>query len=438
MWKSSDLLSLRHDVLHWVIPRQEPIRALNTDQLGPSHDLEADEIKFLTLVAGSGLSADEQQKSDKFWAIAALICPLADWGHHVVNWLHACPCPKPCSSTSKSKAARSKQCPLKGRRAIQMACGQMADFIAQLNAVGINPRAQEFMRGLGADVRNTLLTEFNLAKSCMQLRMSQSFSFWEQRPWRFLRIAECLTVEGGPALERSRQEARALLDNPSSPAAISVIEANFTMRGSSLRSDLEVFAHGGSMGIHLRRELLSYGTSLLVLQGLESRHHLVALKVGRGRAASVPAVSAEIRRMQNRDLHNPRFQSMLPDLLVGISSLTSLPYENQTQLINNIMGQVYRGLHADLSSQADYFARFRKHLQFAQSTAAARVRPRDYDMMMAHLKESLQHAGFYAIPHSQGHHLVFQLLSTNPGQRMYLQRAAHMGTDESRPRLTDL
>ena len=425
-------------MLQWVLPRQEPIRALNADQLSPSHDLDADEIKFLTLVAGSAQLADEQLKSDKFWAIASLIWPLADWGHHVVNWLHACPCPKPCSSTSKSKAARSNQCPLKGRRAIQMACGQMGVFITKLHSVGINPRAHEFMKGLSTDTKNSILTEFNLAKSCMQLRMTQSFSFWEQRPWRFLWIAECLTVEGDPALERSRKEALTLLNNPSPPAATSVIEANFTMVGTPLRTDLEVFAQGGSMGIHLRRELLSYGTALLVLQGLESRHHLVALKVGRGRAASVPAVSAELRRMQNRDLSNPRFQSMLPDLLVGISSLTTLPYQNQTQLINNIIGQVYRGLHSDLSAQAEYFARFRKHLQLAQSNAAARIRPRDYDMMMSHLKETLQHSGFYAIPESQGQHLVFQLLSMNPGQRMYLQRAAHMGADESWPRTAHL
>ena len=153
-------------MLQWVLPRQEPIRALNADQLSPSHDLDADEIKFLTLVAGSAQSADEQLKSDKFWAIASLIWPLADWGHHVVNWLHACPCPKPCSSTSKSKAARSNQCPLKGRRAIQMACGQMGVFITKLHSVGINPRAHEFMKGLSTDTKNSILTSLEILADC--------------------------------------------------------------------------------------------------------------------------------------------------------------------------------------------------------------------------------------------------------------------------------
>ena len=190
------------------------------------------------------------------------------------------------------------------------------------------------------------------------------------------------------------------------------------------------------MGVSLRRELLSYGTSLLVLQGLESRHHIVSLKVGRGRAASVPAVSAELRRMQNRDLREKLFQDMLPDLMNGLGTLTTLPWTSQAQLIQNIIGQVYRGLHADLSRQAEYFARFRKHLQVAQSSSLARIRPRDYEMKMAYLRQTLEIPGYYALPASPdgagaSSYTVFQLLSMNPGQRMYLQRAAHMGSDET-------
>ena len=137
------------------------------------------------------------------------------------------------------------------------------------------------------------------------------------------------------------------------------------------------------MGIHLRRELLSYGTALLMLQGLESRHHLMSLKVGRGKAASVPSVSAEIRGMQNRDLRDSVFQSMLPDLIVGIGSMTTLPWSNRDQLIQNITKQVYRGLHDDPSQQAAYFARFRKHLQRVQSREAAKQRNRDQLTMIS-------------------------------------------------------
>ena len=184
-------------MLMWVVPRQEPIRALKTEELTASHDIDSDEIKFLTLVAGSSdaFSAEERQQADLFWTMASLILPLADWGNHVTNWLHACPCPKPCSPQSQSKSAMQHQCALKGRRAIDLACGRMDDLISQLSNVGVSNKAGQIMRSLEAHCRSTLLTEFNTAKSCMHLRVTQSFSFWAQRPWSILRIAECLTTQ---------------------------------------------------------------------------------------------------------------------------------------------------------------------------------------------------------------------------------------------------
>lgn len=101
------------------------------------------------------------------------------------------------------------------------------------------------------------------------------------------------------------------------------------------------------MALDLRKELLSYATSLLVLQGLEGRHHLVSLRVCRGRATSVPAVSAELRRIQNRDVHDTRFRETLPNLLDSLGELTTLPYNSRTELVENITGQVYRGLHQE-------------------------------------------------------------------------------------------
>ena len=51
--------------------------------------------------------------------------------------------------------------------------------------------------------------------------------------------------QGEPALARSQSEAAALLNNPSPPNSLSVIEANFTLPQSQLRAELETFAAGG-------------------------------------------------------------------------------------------------------------------------------------------------------------------------------------------------
>ena len=187
----------------------------------------------------------------------------------------------------------------------------------------------------------------------------------------------------------------------------------------------------GNLGPALRKELLCYGTSLLVLQGLESRHHLISVKVGRGRAASVSAVSAEIRRLQNKDLRDERFVAQLPELLANLGQLTSLPYRNRTELMSNILGQVYRGLHDSMLVEGESFQKFRDSLkQKVQSTQ--RQRTPDFDMKMQHLTNLLEEGEYYEIgPTAQGlQPMLFQVLSLNPGRRMYVQRAAHMSADE--------
>lgn len=185
------------------------------------------------------------------------------------------------------------------------------------------------------------------------------------------------------------------------------------------------------MEIGLRRELLTYGTTLLVLKGLESRHHLVALKVGRGRAASVSAVSAEIRRLQNKDLRDQRYAEQLPDLLADLGQLTSLPYRNRTELLSNIVGQVYRGMHDTMSAEGAYFQKFRDCLK--QKAGATHRRAPDFEMKMQHLSELLSEGEYYSIGPAQlrGDSMIFQVLALNPGRRMYVQRAAHMSNDDA-------
>ena len=89
---------------------------------------------------------------------------------------------------------------------------------------------------------------------------------------------------------RSRNAAKDLLENPSPGDLMPVIEARFLEPHSILKNELIIFADGGPLGLRLRRELLSYGLSLLVLKRLESKHHLVSQKAGFGRAASVPHI----------------------------------------------------------------------------------------------------------------------------------------------------
>lgn len=188
------------------------------------------------------------------------------------------------------------------------------------------------------------------------------------------------------------------------------------------------------MGLSLRRELLAYGTSLLVLQGLEAKHHLISIKISRGRAVSCAAVSAELRRLQNQDIQSAEFQESLPRLLERLGELTSLPYNNKTQLLQKITGQIYRGLHDNLFLQQEYFSRYREYLKKSLESRSKHIRSPDYDLYFHHARELLCEGAYYALPQvssGNGGFADFQMLAMSPGRRMYAQRAAAMSIDVS-------
>lgn len=156
------------------MPRRNPLIALKVEHLTESHDLSSEDIDFL-----KSFCIDDNNDQRLFWCMANLLKPLVDWGSHFANFLHACPCPKPCG----------KNCNLKGRRAIDMACGSVNKFTTLLKRVYVPKQASLLLEGSEFPF---LLTEWNAAKSAMELRVIQSFSFWTMRPWNLLRMAEGL------------------------------------------------------------------------------------------------------------------------------------------------------------------------------------------------------------------------------------------------------
>lgn len=216
---------------------------------------------------------------------------------------------------------------------------------------------------------------------------------------------------------------------------MTVIEARFIEPHSILKNQLIIFADGGPLGLRLRRELLSYGLSLLVLKRLESRHHLVSQKAGFGRAASVPAISAEIRRMQNGDLKRPEFECNITSFMDGLGALTDLPYSSRNELLDIVTGKLFRGLHENLDLQANYFKRFRDRLRYLCDKDSQHERTQDFDLKMDHLCKILVPYNYFALPADHkpcaesAPMSIFQVMALRPYRRMYVQRAAHMADD---------
>lgn len=176
-----DVITRRKEVLDWVIPTRLAIQALRTDEMQASHDLSSEEISTLRMAAGQ----ESEEAAATFWMMAMLMHPLTVFGHNVLAWMSACPC----------NCERKSQCQLKGRRAIEMALGKMKDFVRDLSSLPLNRfalEARQTLQNLNPAAANSLKDQFNFARGNITLRMKQCFSFWEERPWSILCIAECL------------------------------------------------------------------------------------------------------------------------------------------------------------------------------------------------------------------------------------------------------
>lgn len=175
----SQTLALRKDTLDWIIPRRLPIIALKPTDLQEAHDLDGQDIAFLSALASDSKTAQI------FWTTCFVIKPLVDCGHEILSWLHSCVC------GCEPKA----QCPLKGRRAIELACGKFHDFLKAVERKGLTKWAVDAHVNLSrvdSEVASNLLSDWKTAKANIILRLKQNFGFWEKPPWSILRVAEVL------------------------------------------------------------------------------------------------------------------------------------------------------------------------------------------------------------------------------------------------------
>lgn len=207
------------------------------------------------------------------------------------------------------------------------------------------------------------------------------------------------------------------------------------MPGIELHSEMASFAKGGPMQLKLRKELLSYASALLVLKTLEAKHFAIGSRARTGRAASVHAISADMRRHINGDMQSEHFAQQFPQLLDQLGELTTLPWQNRVQLLEIISNQVHRNLHASMDSQKACFERFRAYLKKRRDVMfPIAQRSPEYTMKFHHLLGLMEAYQYYALPFGDrdlenGTMTVFQVMSFSPGQRQYLQRSAYMTAD---------
>ena len=86
-----------------------------------------------------------------------------------------------------------------------------------------------------------------------------------------------------------------------------------------------------------------------MMKRLESRQHLIQIKLSRGRNTSPAALAAEQRRLQNPDLHEKKLKQLLPELLLKFSELIPDEWQSFPDLIRKVYRYDLASLHGPVS-----------------------------------------------------------------------------------------
>lgn len=146
-----------------------------------SKEMTSSELELLTSV-----SSPDSPDGNKFWATCMVVQVLSEWGATISMWLHGC---MRQHNTEKEK----KNCKLKGRRAVQLACGEWKTFLETLKQTCLTADCLESLstlRGSGqSDWADYLMQCFQETKARMEMRGRQAWSFWAVLPYSILELA---------------------------------------------------------------------------------------------------------------------------------------------------------------------------------------------------------------------------------------------------------
>ena len=346
--------ALRYDTLKWVIRRKDAFQFLlaDTNFATDSKEMSQHELDMISAIAQADLL-----EGKKFWATAFAVQVLSDWGVSVSVWSHECACVHHTSDKEKS------DCPLKGRRAIQLACGQWKKFLRDLNASALSHHALaeisklESQEPSDGEFAKCILEDFQNCKAHMQFKASQSWAFWGGLPFSVLEMCQHW-VDPSADENASRRKAKELqntYDQTDSKAALGIVPFHFF--GNELnRQRMDFWMRGGPLHEELKNLLLGYSTALTVMQRLESRHHFVNLALSRGRALSVPAVMSNLRRRFNHDLTHQSFRDELPMLLNQFHKLVVGEWTSRAALLEEVYGHGLEQMHPNITFEQQQVA----------------------------------------------------------------------------------
>ena len=350
--------------------------------------------------------------------------------------MHGCPCPAHQGLTphEKKRALNNKPCPMNGRRAIELAAGKCDELLSHLKQLmpQRHPKASSALaelERLDKDSAQAVARSFAAAKSAMLFRFEQGTSFYSQFPWSMPKLVRYILVPAesrNQAVHESREFARQLLELHRSDRLDKTTFAAMFFE-PPLMDSLTAWASDRSdtMDQGLFKELLYYGLSLVAMQRLEAKHHLVHQKAGLARAGTSAYHSANLRRRLNGDVHQVSFREHFTRFLGKFSELVPEPWTSKCELARLVAGHHLSIMFNDTSFE---------DALVAAAAPSSRTRVENALIFQEHVKANLKPGHHYAVPTrvspcGSTTYCIFQVVDPKPAGKKYMQRTVGWSQD---------
>ena len=412
------------DVLHWVSQRQQLIEFLEAGSVSVSETRETD-VTASEASAFGQLSRPEERL--RFWAVFWTHYLLQEWGFSVQSWLHKCPCAEHGVHECKGP------CPFNGRRLIELADGKCEEFLRALRQLVPESKA-EAARALLAlkeadpEAERMLQRCFMMGKRSAEARFLQSTAYYTEYPWSLPKLLRYILA---PASERSAaikasQTFAACLCTQFQNGGLETGTFGDKFFAGPLYEALREWGAGRvqHMNILLFKEVLSYATALVAMQRLESRHHLVGMKMAVSRANSAAATSAMLRRHLNDDIKQETFQAHFEEYLQQFSRLVPEEWNSMSELHRLVSGHHLQVMFADTA---------REDAMIQAAAIAPRPTSAGVLELLNHIKAVLSEGGYYAFPCAASTEVtryeLCQVVTFSPSGKKYMQRVVGWAHD---------
>jgi len=378
-----------------------------------------------------------------YWMKVYLVTPLCRWGATVRGFLHGCFCHE-----AELLEGKAIPCDHKGRNSSRFAGSMLDEFSGTLQSMPVPKPALELLREDPS--LEPLTVEFLAARNAIVHRFVLFFGFWHKLPWAIVKLFEAEIDRRHVVKSRVVATARVLLElyDARGQTWFGEVAARFLDPGhpSGLRHHVVALSRRYQMSATLAQELYAYASALIVMQGLESRHHLGRIYMECARAAKLPAICANLRRHQNPDMRDPRFRERLDTYMERTHELVPpgtlggqqlFKAQMKPQLYGIIYGCSADSMYARTDQEVMAIDAFKGKIARAVAPAGTAADQVERSFVAEHMRTLLEEGSvFYVAPEAleggggsdpdESKPFIFQMVSAHPERKATIEKISHM------------